>query len=66
MIQMIEQQLLPLPLSHPHPQLVAVNSLMFFPPDIFFTLITYVFRAGWFRLNSKYKKIKLRETGPVI
>lgn len=34
MIQRIEQQLFP-PLSHPHPQLVAVKSLMLSPPNYF-------------------------------
>lgn len=38
-IQIREEQLLLL--SHPHPQFVAVKSLILFPPEISFTLVSY-------------------------
>lgn len=40
-IELLETQLFPHPLSHPHPQFVAVKSLMFIPPGIIFTIQYY-------------------------
>ena len=60
------QEDIPFPFSHPHPQFVAVKSLMLNPPvELLFTVLYYAGKRKWLQLTrSVVKNKKLMDENP--